>query len=284
MNQRRAAKRSPQTRSDRNASEESWDHVASWYDSEVAESGTDHHRNVIVPGVLRLLELEPKAKVLDMACGQGVLSRGLSKAGAEVTGVDLSPRLIKLARQRSSSGADDQAADDREKTVQYRVGDIRRLDFLAESSFDAIVFVLGAQNVDPIEPVFGECARLLRSGGRLVMVLNHPAFRIPRQSSWHWDEDRGQVYRAVDRYLSPLKIPIDMQPFKSPGKRVTWTYHRPIQTYVNGLSAVGLLTDGFEEWISQRSNQPGSTSKAENRARAEFPLFLAMRAVKVVVV
>ena len=50
---------------------------------------------------------------------------------------------------------------------------------------------------------------------------------------------------------------------------------------MNGLAAAGLWTDGLEEWPSHRSSEPGPAARAENRARAEFPLFLALRAVRV---
>jgi hypothetical protein len=89
------------------------------------------------------------------------------------------------------------------------------------------------------------------------------------------------LIREIDRYLGPLRIPIDMRPFNRPGEAVTATYHRPIQTYVNGLAAVGLLVNALEEWPSHRQSQPGPRAKAEDRARDEFPLFLAIRAVKV---
>jgi len=176
---------------------------------------------------------------------------------------------VQAARQRSP------------KEIRYLVGDARRLDMLDSESFDAITCVLAAQNMNPVEPVFQECARLLKPGGRLVLVVTHPAFRIPRQSHWGWDEDRKLLYRAVDRYLSPLKVPIDVRPFKAPGRAITWTYHRPLQDYVNALAQAGLWVNALEEWPSHKVSQPGPMAEAENRARSEFPLFLALRAVKV---
>jgi hypothetical protein len=137
------------------------------------------------------------------------------------------------------------------------------------------------QNVDPVEDVFVQAARVLKSDGRFVAVILHPAFRIPRQSAWGWEESRKLQYRRIDHYLSPLKIPIDMRPFKAPEKTVTWTYHRPISTYVNGLAATGLLTSAVEEWVSHKTTQAGPRARGENRARAEIPLFLAIRVVKV---
>jgi len=207
--------------------------------------------------------------VLDLACGQGALSLALHQVGAHVLGVDLSQALIAKARQRALRG------------MRFLVGDARDLGGIEGNTFDAAVCVLSAQNIDPIAPVFAECGRLLRKGGRVVFVVPHPAFRIPRQSSWQWDEPRKLLYREVDRYLEPLKVPIDMRPFRSRGKQVTWTYHRPISAYVNGLAESGLFTNALEEWISHKTSQPGPKAVAENRARVEFPLFLAIRAFRV---
>ena len=248
---------------------ESWDHIASWYDSLAADRGTEFHQEIIIPGILRLLQLRRGEKVLDQACGQGAVSKSLHGEGAVVTAVDLSPRLVEMARRRSP------------KAIRYLVSDVRRLDSLSDGGFDAAVCVLAAQNIDPIGPLFAESARLLRTGGRLIVVLNHPVFRIPRQSSWRWDEERKLLYREVDRYLTPLKIPIDMAPFKDRGRKVTWSYHRPLQAYVNGMAAAGLWINALEEWPSHKSSQPGPKAKAENRARTEFPMFLALRAVRV---
>jgi len=188
---------------------DSWEHVAAWYDALAEERGTEFHQRVIIPGLLRLLALKPGERALDMACGQGAVSRALRRAGASVTGVDLSAKLIELAKQRSS------------RDIRYLVGDARKLDGLEDARFDAVVCVLAAQNIDPIEPLFAEGARLLRPGGRLALVVNHPAFRIPRQSGWRWDERRKLVFREVDAYLTPLRIPIDMRPFRGKGRSVT---------------------------------------------------------------
>ncbi|MBI4338666.1 MAG: class I SAM-dependent methyltransferase [Chloroflexi bacterium] len=245
--------------------------MARWYDTLVTDRGTDFHQGVVIPGVLRLLALRPGEQVLDGACGQGAVSRALAKVGAEVTGVDLSSSLIAMARQRSG------------KAIRFLVGDVRDLrNVLPEGqTFDAAVCVLALENLEPIEPALGECSRLLKAGGRLVIVTVHPAFRIPRQSSWGWDESQQLLFRALNCYLTPLKIPIDMRPFKDPMRQVTWTYHRPIQAYVHGLADAGLWIDALEEWPSHRVSQPGPRAKAEDRAREEFPLFLALRAVKV---
>jgi len=242
--------------------------VARWYDSLVGEVGSGYQREVIFPQTLRLLGLRQSQRLLDLACGQGAFSREAAKVGVLVTGLDASEDLVRSARQQSRRG------------VRYVVGDAGQLQetFPAES-FDAVACILAIQNIEPLEPVFAGCGHVLRPGGRLVLVMTHPCFRIARQSAWGWDEERKLQYRRIDRYLSPLRIPIQTHPGADPRLR-TWTFHRPLQTYVQGLAQAGLLVDALEEWPSNRVSQPGARAKAENRAREEVPLFLAIRGVK----
>ena len=258
------------------ADDGSWEHVADWYEALASEHGTEFHQQVIIPGLLKLLNLKAGERVCDLACGQGAVTSALARAGATVTGVDLSPRLVELARARAPKGA------------TYIVGDARSMPELKDGAYDAVTCVMAAMNMESVAPLFAEVARLLRgpsvsrpSGGRVVIVVLHPAFRIPRQSRWKWDEGRKLLVREVDRYLGPLSVPIDMRPFNRPGEAITSTHHRPIQAYVNGLAAAGLWVNALEEWPSHRTSQPGPKAKAENRARDEFPLFLAISAGKV---
>ena len=63
-----------------------WDQASRWYDSLVGGQGTDYQKDIIMPGVFQLLEIKKKDCVLDLACGQGVFSRYLSKRGVQVEG------------------------------------------------------------------------------------------------------------------------------------------------------------------------------------------------------
>ncbi len=215
------------------------------------------------------MNLQAREQFLDLACGQGAFSRLAAQTGAKITGVDLSGDLIRAAWERSKGSP-----------LNFLVADARDLSkTLAGKSFDAIACILAVQNIDPLEPVFTSAAASLKPRGRFVMVMSHPSFRIPRQSEWGWDDAKKLSYRRVDRYLLPLKIPIQTHPGANPGL-TTWTFHRPLQAYVSALSQAGLAIDALEEWTSERISQPGPRAKAENRAREEFPLFLALRAIK----
>jgi hypothetical protein len=83
----------------------------------------------------------------------------------------------------------------------------------------------------------------------------------------------------VDRYLLPRKIPIVTHPGKDPGK-YTWSFHKPIEAYVRALRNAGMLIDAIEEWASHKKSTSGPRAGAENVAREEIPMFLAIRAMK----
>jgi ubiquinone/menaquinone biosynthesis C-methylase UbiE len=245
--------------------------VAAWYDRLVGEAGSDYHRNVIIPGALRLLGPAGGLRIIDIACGQGVFCRELARQGAAaVLGVDASSRLIDAARRHGSAPG-----------VRYAVGDARKLDPLADGAFDAAVCLMALQDIDDVPAVFAEMARALRPAGRAVVVMMHPCFRVPRQSTWGWDEQKKLQYRRIDAYATPNAIPIATHPGSEPGQHTTF-FHRPLADYINAMAAAGMAVTACEELLSHRVSEPGGRSRGENRARREFPLFLAMRAVKLV--
>ena len=254
-----------QHRNRKQAAKTSWGKHAGWYSGVVEEKGS-YQKDVILPGVLKMLGLKNSAAVLDIACGEGFFTREFYKAGANALGVDAGPELIEIAKKKSP------------KEVLYRVADAKSLSFLNDGAFDAATIILALQNIDNIAPVLKEAHRILRKGGRMVVVLNHPVLRIPKLSAWGWDEGQRLQYRRLNGYMSELKLPIQMHPGDRP-EDVTWSFHRPLQTYFKALNVAGFAIDDLEEWASVKKSQPGPKAKAEDRAREEFPMFLAIRAV-----
>jgi ubiquinone/menaquinone biosynthesis C-methylase UbiE len=251
-----------------NRQDTSWENVANWYDKHVSDA-SDHHRDVIIPGTVKLLDPKKGEKMLDVGCGQGVFCRELASRGVQVVGIDASKKLIDIAKKMSGE----------KYNIHYRVSDAGDLEGIQDATFDAACSILAIQNMENLAAVTKETARVLKKNGRLVWVLNHPCFRIPRQSGWGFDEKRKLQYRRIDRYMTEMKIPIQMHPGSSPGVH-TWTFHRPLSAYFDQLSSFGCAVTKLEEWTSKRQSRPGAKAKAENIAREEIPLFLAISAVK----
>lgn len=263
----------------------SWGGVASWYHDAVEEKGS-YQRDLILPNLLRVVDVKKGESVLDLACGEGFLSRRISKMGVNVVGTDIAKELIDIAKREAPG-------------IDFRVAASDNLSFLKSETIDKAVIVLALQNIEDVHSTLKECARVLKTKGRLYFVLNHPAFRIPKQSSWGFDpsassrpegearprgaagqrEEGGVQYRRVDRYLSELREKIQMHPGAKPWE-YTLSFHRPLQFFVKALRKAGLAVSNLEEWSSAKTSEPGPRAEAENRARKEIPMFLMVEAVK----
>ena len=251
------------------AAETAWEPQAGWYDQLLGERGNDFHSELVLPAVARQLDAKRGQRILDVGCGQGVLGRYLGEAGQQVVGVDASPSLIAAAIARAGS---------REK---YVLGDARSLEkVLPGERFDHAALVLAVQDLDPIEPVFTGIRQLVKPGGRLVIVMTHPCFRIPKRTSWGFDEENGVQFRRLEGYMSPLSLPIRTHPGQVANTSSTTSFHRPMNHYLNALGATGLAVVGCEELCSHRRGTQGIRSSAEDRAAKEFPVFMVLTAVR----
>ncbi len=249
-------------RQDRSQGGTSWEKSADWYDRILGERGSEIYQAVVIPGALQLLSPQRGERILDLGCGQGVFSRAMSDLGANVVGVDAAPTLIQRARTYPSR-----------VPIRYYDRDAAQVGDLGE--FDAASAILSLQNMEHLDAVCAAAATTLKPGGRMLWVLNHPSFRIPRQSSWGFEDERKLQYRRIDAYGSTLGIPIVMHPGKADSES-TVSFHRSLQTLTSAGFKAGLTMSGLEEWYSHKESQPGPRARAENRARKEFPLFLAM--------
>ena len=257
-------KRPPQSR--QRSKPSGWDAVAGWYDGWVGKGGSHHHRRLAIPALLKLLDAQPGEEILDIGAGQGVLAPDIAKTGANYTGIDVSKRLLDYARQHHGEHG---------RFLEADAAQLHQQSMMHADMFDAVTFLLSIQDMDPLEDVLRQTAWALKPGGRVVLLMTHPAFRIPRQSGWGFDEDRKLQYRRIDRYLTPLPVPM-----KQHQSGVTISFHRPISEYVNTLAAVGLLTERMEEIPVGEDALKKNRTRAEKLADAEIPLFLALRARK----
>ncbi len=248
-----------------------WDPVAAWYDKLVGETGSDYHQHVILPAALRILEPQPGESVIDICCGQGVLVRPLLNAGiGQFTGVDASPRLIESAKSRHAA----------EPRVSFIVADACEPGAWADGKNDAATCIMAVHDVPDITGLFTNVAKSLKPGGRAVMVFMHPCFRIPRKTHWGWDGDQKIQYRRLDSYATPLEIPITTHPGKGTGEQ-THFHHRPLADLLTAIGKGGLAVTACEELYSHRRSQAsGPFSKAEHAAAAEFPLFIALKVLR----
>jgi len=243
----------------------SWQKVSKWYGSIVGEKGHYFHQAVILPNGLRLLDLKPNDRLLDVACGQGILARKIPPT-VKYLGVDVSKQLIDEAKKMDTN-----------HSHQYMVSDVTK-QIPGKENFNKAAIILALQNIKETDTVIRLVGERLEKHGKFLIVLNHPCFRIPRQSSWETDPKNKLQYRRINRYMNELEIPINAHPGEE-NSTVTWSFHHPMEDYSDYLYKNGFLIEKIEEWTSDKKSE-GSAAKMENRAREEFPLFMAILAVK----
>ena len=132
------------------------------------------------------------ARALDLACGTGDIAFGLADRGARLTGLDITFRMLQLAKAK-------------QRGANFLAGDMTSLPFI-EQSFDLVTTGYGIRNVPRIEPAIAEMHRVLRPGGVLL--------------SLDFDRPDNAILRAI--YLGYLTLV---------GSALGWALHRDPDTY-----------------------------------------------------
>ncbi len=246
----------------------SWGNVSDWYDATVEDSDS-YQQKVILPNLLRIVAPKTGVNILDVGCGTGVFARAFVEKGAKVLGVDLGKELIDVAEKKKKT-----------ELEKYVVASSDDLSKIKEKDFDVATIVLAIQNMKNLDKVVEEVNKKIKNGGKLVFVMNHPAFRIPQNSDWYYDEKDRIQYRKIARYMSEIEIPILMNPGNKNSKK-TYSFHRPLQVYVKSLAKNGFAITKLEEWISHKESQKGPKKNIEDVARKEIPMFMCIECTKV---
>lgn len=241
----------------------SWESASQWYHEIVGSEGHYYHKHVIFPLIEKLLKTKKKnLSLLDLGCGQGVLSQQIPENYA-YDGVDVSSTFIKLARKHFQASS--------EKT--FHLYDLCK-PFDLNKVFTHAIMVLSFQNLEAPIVALQNAKKHLKQGGTLILVINHPCFRIPRQTSWAVDEDKKIQYRRVDAYQSFQKIAIDIHPGQK-NKVTTFSFHHSLSDIFSMLEQSGFVVSSLIESTSDKQST-GKNAKMENKAREEIPLFMTI--------
>src|SRR5262245_58438651 len=116
------------------------------------------------PALLRFARLTPGTRLLDVACGTGVVALTAARMGAKVTGIDLTPELIVRAKENVTLMKHLPSASD---AAEFHLGDVEELPF-NDGDFDMVVSQWGHMFAPRWEVALREMLRVLRPGGTIA--------------------------------------------------------------------------------------------------------------------
>ncbi|MBB5957005.1 ubiquinone/menaquinone biosynthesis C-methylase UbiE [Saccharothrix tamanrassetensis] len=171
------------------------------------------------PAILDLAGDVAGRRILDAGCGAGPLSAALRDRGAIVAGFDRSTKMVELARQRLGDDAD------------LRVADIAGPLPYPDAAFDDVVAALVLHYLEDWTAPLAELRRVLKPGGRLIVVVNHPVILKMEQ--------READYFAISKWSSEYTFN---------GQKAVLTYwHRPLHAMTDAFTAAGFRTAVISE-------------------------------------
>lgn len=225
-----------------------YDEIAELYVGEVGDKLDD-------PGtaaVLDLLDDVNGLRVLDLACGQGRVTRALARRGARVVGLDISRELLDKARAVEAEAP---------LGIMYVEGDAAVPAVLFDAPFHGVVCNYGVSDIDDLDGTLAALVGVLRPGGFFAFSLLHPCFPGwgTKSSAWppgkgYFDEGWWQATGAASKI-----------------RRAVGANHRTLSTYLNALARHGL--------VLEEAREPGlPASWLEARPDADpVPAFFAAR-------
>lgn len=221
-----------------------YDHIAEWYDDWVSAQPITEDR--FVREVETLMGDVAGQTVCDLACGQGRVSRRLADLGADVVGLDISSRLLAIARQAETNDP---------RGITYLLADARFCEGIADGTFDGVVCHMALMDIADLAPTLVTVARILKPDGWFIFSILHPCYNTPQS---------GEML-ALEGWIRTISGYFDEGYWKSdtrtgpPGK--VGAYHRTLGTYINALSDAGFTLE--------RVNEP----RFEGRAAEQRPIW-----------
>ncbi len=214
-------------------------------------------------------------EVLDAGCGEGYNTRQFARRGARMTGVDLSARMIQLAR----------AEEEREPLgIRYEVASFSDLSIFAAGTFHAVISMMALMDCADYDRAIREFWRVLRTGGLLAFNILHPCF-MNTFKGWERDESgivgirlgnyfqRGSHTECWKFGAAPQSEAHQAEPF------TVIYFLRTLADLINPLCAAGFQLEAIAE---PRPTEEACQKDPRMQKHQLIPLSLCVKALKTV--
>jgi 2-polyprenyl-3-methyl-5-hydroxy-6-metoxy-1,4-benzoquinol methylase len=211
----------------------------SWTDQ--VRKGLDIYREYFNnPAFFEFVGTLKRKRVLDAGCGEGYNTRIMARMGARVTGVDISRKLIEMARREERT--------DR-LGARYHVASFTDLSIFDEASFDVVISIMALDASPNFGKAIGEFIRVLSPGGKLFFSILHPCL-VTKGLGWIKAETGEDSKLMVSHYFdeSP-RLEEWTFTYALPGTKpfVTPAFYRTLSRILKTLTRTGFLLKDVEE-------------------------------------
>ena len=168
-------------------------HENLWYPSDLMKEITASE----IDSLQKILNLKEGSTILDVGCGRGRHSIEFAMRGHNVTGLDLSEKLISLAEEEYKKNISTVLnKDDYQGSCVFQISDMRKIDFHEE--FDAIIFMdvsFGIFDDEENQKIINKTHDALKPGGKVFFSLFNPYWWSTHPHTRHWGDETGEVIR-----------------------------------------------------------------------------------------
>ena len=174
------------------------------------------------PATLSLLRKVKGKKILDLGCGTGIYARILKKRGAKVQGIDISPKMIEIARQNV-------------KGVDFRIGSVYNLPYKS-GTFDIVLASLVVHYFGNLNKALKEIRRVLKKNGVFIFSSDNPVMAATRGI-----KGKPRRYRVFGNYFKEGKF---YKHWPRVGIRMPYQ-HFTFQTWIKTIVRNGFMLEDF---------------------------------------
>jgi SAM-dependent methyltransferase len=238
-----------------------WDDKAEGWDRHIGDRGDRNRRRHVHPVLRRMLGEVDGLDVLDAGCGTGYFTVDLVRRGARVTGVDFAPAMLDVARRRVERAGVSARLLDQDCSALVELGD---------GSFDRVVSIYVLQDLPDLAGAVRSFHRVLRPGGRAVLVFGHPCFGNPGgpelvgdRTIYEWPFPYFDEVRCEEVWKGTDVATGERFDFPSP---FTY-YHRPLRAYWRAFRDTGFRVLDFDEPLMEPPYAPDVTEADVARSR-----------------